>query len=70
MVLAEPAAWRHRKSTNSQYALVGVRASPTQDRHNVRRQAMKTGRLPTLSAIVPHNIGAEILKVSEFYNFG
>lgn len=58
IVLADPAACRHRNNTNNQYASVGTRPIPMQARESTRRQAMKTGRLPTLSASVPHNIGA------------
>lgn len=57
-MLADPAAWMHRSNTKSQYAPVGTRANPTQDRHRTSRQAKKIGRLPTLSAMVPQNIGA------------
>src|SRR5258705_9960841 len=66
IVLATPTAWRHRRINRSQYALVGVRASPTQDRHKIRRQARKIGRLPILSAIVPQNMGATIFERSAY----
>jgi len=62
IVLATPTAWRHRRITRSQYALVGVRASPTQDKPKIRRQTRKIGRLPILSAIVPQNMGATIFE--------
>lgn len=58
MVLADPAACKHRRSMRSQYALVGVRASPTHASAKTSMQARNMGLLPHRSASVPQNIGA------------
>ncbi len=58
IVLAEPAACRHRRTMSNQYAEVGTRASPMHDNDRTKRQAIVMGRLPTLSESVPQIIGA------------
>ena len=58
MVLADPAACKHRRIISNQYAEVGTKASPTHDKANMRRQAAVIGLLPTVSESVPHNMGA------------
>lgn len=58
IVLADPAACMHRRTINSQYAEVGVRATPTHARASSTRQPMKASRLPALSENVPQIMGA------------
>ena len=58
MVLAEPAACKHRRTISNQYAFVGTSASPTHAPHKTTMQPMNIGRLPHLSDMVPQNMGA------------
>lgn len=58
IVLAEPAAWKHRNNKSNQYASVGTSASPTHEIHNSIKQIMNKGRLPIRSDKVPHSMGA------------
>ena len=60
IVLADPAACRIRSIISSQYALVGIRANPTQASARTPRQNDKTSLLPKESDKVPKSIGAGI----------
>jgi len=60
IVLAHPAAWRHRRSISNQNAVVGVSARPTHDKMSIARQTKKVGLLPSWSDKGPQAIGAVI----------
>lgn len=59
-VLADPPAWTHRNTTNSQYAFVGVSARPVVERMRIKKQAINNGFLPFRSEIEPSSVGAEV----------
>lgn len=64
-VLADPAAWRQRKTIRSQYADVGTSANPTHESERSNRQAAAIGRRPRVSDKVPQNIGAISVALSK-----
>jgi hypothetical protein len=67
IVLADPAAWKHLKTIKSQYAFVGTRARPMQDKSSSVRHMRYTGRLPIRSAKIPQNIGPEARAIPSVY---
>lgn len=58
MTLAPPNDWIHLRSSNSQYAEIGMRASPTEEKVRMDRQTSVIHRRPYRSDSGPHIIGA------------